>query len=61
MAEREPENKRKKLSDNARFFLSGMPSRAEREKALREKTPEELDKAGEEVRSALAEGEEERG
>ncbi|MFI9723473.1 hypothetical protein ACIHFE_28110 [Streptomyces sp. NPDC052396] len=51
-----PEDKRKKLSDNARFFLTGM-TRAEQEKALREKTPEELDKAGEEVRSALSEEE----
>ncbi|MEV4437384.1 hypothetical protein [Streptomyces sp. NPDC049585] len=53
----EPEKKRKKLSDNAEFLLSGMP-RAERERALREKSPEELDKAGAEVRSALAEDDE---
>lgn len=50
----ESDDRRKKLSDDARFFLTGM-SKADQERALREKSPEQLDKAGKEVRSALSE------
>ncbi|MCC3775312.1 hypothetical protein [Streptomyces sp. UNOB3_S3] len=48
------DDKRQQLSDDARFFLSGLP-RADREKALRERTPKQLDEAGKEVRSAFTE------
>ncbi|MHA7960361.1 hypothetical protein ACX9I7_21655 [Streptomyces sp. L500] len=52
--DKDMDDKRQQLSDDARFFLSGLP-RADREKALRERSPKQLDEAGKEVRSALTE------
>ncbi|GAA0393139.1 hypothetical protein [Streptomyces luteireticuli] len=46
------EEPRRQLSDVAAFSVHGLPE-DERRKALRERTPEELERAGLEIRKAL--------